>query len=119
MSAGRSCTACFRYAGTLKLLAYLTLKAVQEDDVDVLHITAAVLLFDGRANEAAFEMMQTEGAFPRLVELVRDKPDDDSGLHRLLLELMFEMSRMQRLSKEDISESACAYSSSQSLIWSQ
>ena len=61
-----------------------------------------MLLFDGRANEAAFEMMQAESAFPRLVHLVRDNRDDNIGLHRLLLELLFEMSRIQRLSRDEI-----------------
>ncbi|SMQ55007.1 unnamed protein product [Zymoseptoria tritici ST99CH_1A5] len=75
---------------------------LQEDDADTLHLTAAVLLFDGRANEAAFEMMQREAAFPRLVELVKAKRDDDIGLHRLLLELLFEMSRIQTLSRDEL-----------------
>lgn len=60
------------------------------------------MLFDGRGNEPTFEMMQNEGAFPKLVELVREKQDDDSGMHRLLLELLYEMSRLQRLSREDL-----------------
>ncbi|CZT18574.1 related to Orc3p [Ramularia collo-cygni] len=75
---------------------------LQEDDADTLHLTAAVLLFDGRANEAAFEMMQAESAFPRLVELVRARRDDEIGLHRLLLELLFEMSRIQKLSRDEL-----------------
>ncbi|KAF2717848.1 hypothetical protein K431DRAFT_322853 [Polychaeton citri CBS 116435] len=75
---------------------------LQEDDVDTLHLAAALLLFDGRANESTFEMMQTESAFPRLVELVRERRDDDLMLHRLLLELLFAMSRIQRLAKEDL-----------------
>ncbi|EME77562.1 uncharacterized protein MYCFIDRAFT_44922 [Pseudocercospora fijiensis CIRAD86] len=75
---------------------------LQEDDADTLHLAAAVLLFDGRYNESTFEMMQGERAFPRLVELVRAKRHDDVGLHRLLLELLFEMSRIQRLTREDI-----------------
>ena len=49
-------------------------------------------------------MMQHEGTFPKLVELVREKYDDDAGLHRLLLELLYEMSRMQRLTREDLGE---------------
>lgn len=74
----------------------------QEDDGDVLHISVAFLLFDGRAHEASFEMLKAENAFPRLVELIRDERDDGNGLHKLLLELMFEMSRMQRLSRDDL-----------------
>lgn len=46
--------------------------------------------------------MQTEGAFPRLVELIRAQRDDEIGLHRLLLELVYEMSRIQKLTAEDI-----------------
>lgn len=69
----------------------------------MLHFAAAILLYDGRANESAFELMQTEGAFPRLVDLIREKRDDDIGLHRLVLELAFEMSRIQRLSRDDLS----------------
>ncbi|RMY05834.1 hypothetical protein D0866_15139, partial [Hortaea werneckii] len=75
---------------------------LQEDEADTLHLVAAVLLYDGRTNDTAFEMMQSEGAFPRLVELVRDRRDDDIGLYRLLLELLFEMSRVQKLGREDL-----------------
>lgn len=74
----------------------------QEDEPDTLHITAAFLLFDGRGHEATFEMMQNEGAFPKLVDLVRENREDDLALHRLLLELLYEMSRMQRLTREDL-----------------
>lgn len=49
-------------------------------------------------------MLTAEGLFPRLVELIRNKRDDDSGLHRLLLELLFEMSQMQRLHRGDLSQ---------------
>lgn len=76
----------------------------QEDDTDILHMAAAVMLFDGRSNESVFEMMQSEGVFPRLVELIRDSQNDDNGLHKLLLELLFEMSRVQRLERDDLSK---------------
>lgn len=49
-------------------------------------------------------MMQAESAFPRLLDLIRRNKDDDTGLHRLLLELLCEMSRIQRLSCEDLRE---------------
>ena len=86
------------------------LTSQQEDDGAVLHISAAVLLFDGRINESTFEMMQSEGVFARLVELIRDSHHDDDGLHKLLLELLFEMSRMQRLHRDELSESKKASS---------
>ncbi|KAK4542410.1 hypothetical protein LTR36_006867 [Oleoguttula mirabilis] len=75
---------------------------LEEEDAGTLHLAAGVLLFDGRANEAVLEMMQAENAFPRLVNLIRDKRDDDLGLHRLLLELLFEMSQIQKLSRGDV-----------------
>lgn len=63
----------------------------------------AFLLYDGRNDETLFEMINEEGAFPRILELLQDKKDDDTGLHRLLLELLYEMSRIQRLRLEDLS----------------
>lgn len=42
--------------------------------------------------------------FPRLVELIQGKKDDEAGLHRMLLELLYEMSRIQRLRIEDLSK---------------
>ena len=64
----------------------------------------AFLLYDGRQCELTFEMMNEEGAFPRLVELIQERKDDEAGLHRMLLELLYEMSRIQRLRTEDLSK---------------
>jgi hypothetical protein len=75
---------------------------LQDDELETLHLTAGMLLFDGRANESTFELMQAEAAFPHLVHLIQSKRDDDTGLHRLLLELLFEMSRIQKLSRDDL-----------------
>lgn len=76
----------------------------QEDSADTLHFIVAFLLYDGRQNDGTFEMMSEEGAFPRLVELIQDRKDDETGLHRMLLEVLYEMSRIQRLRLEDLSE---------------
>jgi hypothetical protein len=65
-------------------------------------LAAAIFLFDGRGDESAFEMMQDEGAFARLVTLISDRRDDASGLYRMLLELLFEMARIQKLTREDM-----------------
>ncbi|KAL8928557.1 MAG: hypothetical protein Q9208_001791 [Pyrenodesmia sp. 3 TL-2023] len=75
---------------------------LEEDSPDTLHLIIALLLFDGRENEATFEMMNEEGIFPRLVELIYGQKDDDAGLHRMLLELLYEMSRIQRLRIQDL-----------------
>ena len=50
-------------------------------------------------------MMNEEGAFPTLLELIRGRKDNDVGLYRMLLELLYEMSRIQRLRTEDLSPS--------------
>lgn len=76
--------------------------------MDTLHLIVAFLLFDGRQNEATFGMMNGEGVFPRLVELIHLRKEDNLGLHRMLLELLYEMSRIQRLRTEDLSK-CCRY----------
>ncbi|QIX00233.1 hypothetical protein AMS68_005750 [Peltaster fructicola] len=75
---------------------------LQDDDASTLHLAAAICLYDGRGDEGVFETMQEEGAFSRLVELVSMKPNDDNALHRLLLELLFEMSRIRKLDRNDL-----------------
>lgn len=79
-------------------------KRLQEDSSNVLHIITAILFVDGRQNDGTFELMGQEGCFPRLVELIRGRRDDDGWLHRRLLELLYEMSRIQRIRSEDLSE---------------
>lgn len=47
-------------------------------------------------------MMHKEGSFPRLVELVQlESVQEDTRLHQMLLELLYESSRVQRLDWED------------------
>lgn len=75
---------------------------LQEDEFATLHLIANFLLFDGKHNEATFEMMINEGCFTRLLELIQRGKNEDPRLHRMLLELMYEMSRMQRLTAEDL-----------------
>ncbi|KAM5443367.1 pre-rRNA processing [Microsporum ferrugineum] len=82
---------------------------LQEDSHDNLLGIVCFLLFDGCENEATFEMMCEEGAFCRLLELIQSlRNDDHSGigveasLHRLLMDLLYEMSRIQRIRIEDL-----------------
>ena len=103
MSADRSSTACYRYVA-LDMLAHATAHMHQEDSPGTLHFVVAFLLFDGRQNDVTFEMIKEEGGFPRLLELILERKDDDAGLHRMLLELLYEMSRIQRLRVEDLSQ---------------
>lgn len=55
--------------------------------------------------------MTEEGSFPRLVELIREGIDDEMGLHKTLVELMYEMSRIQEIAAEELGEH-------QLLLWS-
>jgi hypothetical protein len=75
---------------------------MQEDEPASLHVIASFLLFDGKQHEPTFEMMNSEGCFPRLIDLIRLGKRDNARLHRLLLELLYEMSRVQRISTEDL-----------------
>lgn len=50
--------------------------------------------------------MNEEGSFPRLLELLQRKDEDvedgGAGLHRLLMDLFYEMSRIQRVKIGDL-----------------
>jgi hypothetical protein len=81
----------------------------QEEDNPTLHIVAAFLLYDGRnsKDDAIFEMMHSESTFPRLVELVQSNSvQEETKLHQMLLELLYESSRVQRLTWEDFGRSS-------------
>lgn len=79
---------------------------LQDDDPDTLLIIVSFLLLDGRENKITFLVMNEEGSFPRLLELIEHhKPGDDarwSELHFLLLNLLYETSRIQRVKIEDL-----------------
>lgn len=65
---------------------------------------AAFLLYDGRnsKDDDIFEMMHSEGTFARLVELVQTPSvQEETTLHQLLLQLLYESSRVQRLTWDD------------------
>lgn len=75
---------------------------LQEDNPRTLNVIANFLLLDGRSDESTFKHMIDEGCFPKLVELMDGHQEDDRRLHRLLLELMYEMARIERLRLDDL-----------------
>ncbi|KAL2263314.1 hypothetical protein VTK26DRAFT_7297 [Humicola hyalothermophila] len=75
---------------------------LQEDEFAPLHVIANFLLLDGRTEESTFRRMISEGCFTRLVELIKGCAGEDHRLHRLLLQLMYEMSRIEHLRTEDL-----------------
>ncbi|KAJ5779586.1 hypothetical protein N7457_007306 [Penicillium paradoxum] len=79
---------------------------LQDDDPTTLHFLASFILFDGRQNEVVLQTLNDEGVFARLLELIqamrRADLDGDAGLHRLLMDLVYEMLRIQRVKIEDL-----------------
>ncbi|KAL2135689.1 hypothetical protein VTI74DRAFT_7370 [Chaetomium olivicolor] len=75
---------------------------LQEDEFTKLHVYANFLLLEGRTQEVTFRTMIREGCFVRLLELIKECGGKDARLHRLLLELMYEMSRIEHLRSEDL-----------------
>ncbi|KAF3942145.1 hypothetical protein ABW19_dt0206976 [Dactylella cylindrospora] len=54
-------------------------------------------------NPKTFELMLEQNAFERLIELVwRDVDRLNFGFHKLLLEVFYEMCRIQRLRMQDL-----------------
>ncbi|KAK4237213.1 hypothetical protein C8A03DRAFT_16224 [Achaetomium macrosporum] len=75
---------------------------LQEDEFAKLHVYANFLLLDGRTEESTFRTMISEGCFVRLLDLIKGCGGQDARLHRLLLQLMYEMSRIEHLRPEDL-----------------
>ncbi|RMZ85447.1 hypothetical protein DV737_g857, partial [Chaetothyriales sp. CBS 132003] len=76
---------------------------LQEDDAGTLLGTTSFLLADARTTERTFEVLNEAGAFTRLVDLTGSpRGDDEEGVHRLLLELLYEMARIQKISLDDL-----------------
>jgi len=64
------------------------------------------LLADIRETEATAELLNEEGAFTRLLDLISDpKQNADAILHRMLMELLYEMSRIQRIMPDELGTS--------------
>ena len=61
------------------------------------------LLLDVRETESTAEFLNDEGVFPRLVDLISDPIQaEDAVLQRLLMELLYEMSRIQCIKRDDL-----------------
>lgn len=77
---------------------------LQEDEVAPLHVIASFLLADGRADDTVFGGMIGEGCVARLLELLNSSRHQEYRLHGVLLELMYEMCRMERLRMADLTQ---------------
>ncbi|KOS17562.1 Protein dip1 [Escovopsis weberi] len=76
---------------------------LQEDQAGPLHTIISLLLLDGHRDESTFPRMIAKACFPRLLELIGSRcREEDPRLHRFLLQLMYEMSRIERLKVQDL-----------------
>lgn len=66
-------------------------------------MSTSFLIADAQLNEHTYELLNDEGAFPRLVDLIASpKQHGHEGIHRLLMELLYEMSRIQKIKINDL-----------------
>ncbi|KAI5466492.1 hypothetical protein BGZ63DRAFT_420975 [Mariannaea sp. PMI_226] len=82
----------------------LVYSLLQEDETGPLHAITCFLLLDGSQDEAMFPRMIGEACFSRLLELINGRQHLDPMLHRHLLRLLYEMSRVERLRVEDLGQ---------------
>ncbi|RMD42374.1 hypothetical protein DV735_g2791, partial [Chaetothyriales sp. CBS 134920] len=77
---------------------------LQEDDTGTLLATASFLLVDARTTTRTFEVLNEAGAFTRLIDLIGKSPkhEEEEGLDRLLMQLLYEMARIQEISLADL-----------------
>ncbi|KAF3911792.1 hypothetical protein AA313_de0207167 [Arthrobotrys entomopaga] len=68
-----------------------------------LHVITSALMYDGIEHPKTFELMLEQSAFERLIKLIWEDVDKENfGFHKLLLEVFYEMCRIQRLRMQDL-----------------
>ncbi|KIY03154.1 uncharacterized protein Z520_01621 [Fonsecaea multimorphosa CBS 102226] len=76
---------------------------IEDDEPNVVLVSTSFLITHAQLNERTFELLNDEGAFPRLIRLISSpKQHGHEGIHRLLMELLYEMSRIQRIKIGDL-----------------
>ena len=66
-------------------------------------VSTSFLIVHARSHEKTYELLNDEGGFPRLVDLISSpKQHGHEGIHRLLMELLYEMSRIQKIKLGDL-----------------
>lgn len=73
-----------------------------EGQYAILTILGAVLLLDARHNPATLEMMEEESAMSVLVNTIVTAQKHSFRLHRIFLELFYEMCQVQKLTSSDL-----------------
>ncbi|KEF62648.1 uncharacterized protein A1O9_00621 [Exophiala aquamarina CBS 119918] len=76
---------------------------IEDDEPDVVLVSTTFLLADAQTHERTYELLNDQGAFPRLVDLIQSpQQHGHEGIHRLLMELLYEMSRIQTIKSSDL-----------------
>ncbi|KIW11061.1 hypothetical protein PV08_10360 [Exophiala spinifera] len=76
---------------------------IEDDEPHVLLLSTLFLIADAQSHERTYELLSEEGAFPRLVDLMASpKRHGHEEIHRSLMELLYEMSRIQRIKTSDL-----------------
>ncbi|KIW69001.1 hypothetical protein PV04_04906 [Phialophora macrospora] len=76
---------------------------IEDDEPNVVLVSTSFLIAHARSNEATYQLLNEEGAFPRLIDLISSpKQHGHEGIHRLLMELLYDMSRIQRIKTDDL-----------------
>ncbi|KAI1621142.1 hypothetical protein EDD37DRAFT_146596 [Exophiala viscosa] len=76
---------------------------IEDDEPYVVLVATLFLIADAQAHEATYELLNDEGAFPRLVDLISSpKRHGHEEIHRSLMELLYEMSRIQKIKTNDL-----------------
>lgn len=78
---------------------------LQDDEITHLRIVVTFLLADAREDEQTFDLLNKEGIFPRLVALIAHPREDEETLHRTLMEFLYELARVQKITNDDLSTS--------------
>ncbi|KAJ9603587.1 pre-rRNA processing [Cladophialophora chaetospira] len=76
---------------------------IEDDDPNAVQVATSLLIADARSNEATYQLLNEEGAFSRLIDLISSpKRHGHEQTHRLLMELLYDMSRIQRIKLSDL-----------------
>lgn len=65
-------------------------------------LIGVVLLLDGRNNVDTFEMMEEEAACRVMVHVLWNLKGSEPRLHRIFIELLYELCRVQKLQRDDL-----------------
>ncbi|OAP65419.1 hypothetical protein AYL99_01391 [Fonsecaea erecta] len=76
---------------------------IEDDEPNVVLVSTSFLITHAQLHEKTYELLNDEGAFPRLIRLISSpKQHGHEGIHRLLMELLYEMSRIQKIKTSDL-----------------